>query len=148
MTAFTQPVGSFTSLTVTGLGTLANVTYVASADIDLTSGPLDVQIEVEATPNGSVTGNKQLVIFAQSSIDGTDYTTGPTSGTTTTDEPVLKYVGRLPLPSNSTQQRDTFHLLNVWPTMPKHARLVFKNDCGVALSAAAVQVALVTGLGT
>ena len=150
-TTFTQPVSSQTTLTVTGFSTLANGTYVASNDIDLTTlnsvnGPLDLQILVEATP-GSVSGNKQVVVFAQASKDGSTYTTGPTSGTTTTDEPVLHYVGALPLPTNSTLQRRWFSLAATFPTLPPHCRLIFKNDSGAALTTAVVTIATVTASG-
>jgi len=56
--------------------------------------PLDVIIEVDAATTNTPSGNKQLVVFVQESLDGTNYRSGPTSGTTTTDEPNLRLLGR------------------------------------------------------
>lgn len=146
MATIKQIVGSFNSLTVTGFATLASATYVASADINNTSNdPLDLMVEVEVTP-GTVSSNKQVLVFAQGSVDGSDFETGPTSGTTATDEPNLTFVGAIPCNTNSTLQRKIFTLAQAFGgVLPPHLRLVFKNETGAALSAAAVQYAEVNG---
>lgn len=144
MSTVKQVVGSFSAVTVTGLSTLASANYAQSADVNNTTNqPIDLMVMLEATP-GTVSGNKQAIVFAQAS-DGTDYQTGPTSGTTTTDEPVLTYIGTLPLPSNSTQQRKYFGVAAAFGgVLPPHLKFVIKNDCGVAFSAAALKVAEVS----
>lgn len=153
MSAITNVIGSRTPLTVTGLSTLANVTYVASDALDLhaiTSGskaPLDVIFELEVTP-GTVSGNKQAILFAIVSMDGTNYSTGPTSGTTTTDEPNLERLGSLPLATNATQQRRSFSLMRDLGFIPYSIKLVPFNDSGAAFSAAAVKYTIITGDAT
>ena len=90
MATISAIVGTRTSLTTTALNSLANSTYVSAGVIDLTAtDPLDVLVEVKATP-GTVSGNKQIVIFAKTSLNNTDFTSGPETGTTTTDEPNMR----------------------------------------------------------
>ena len=101
--------GPLTSLTVTGLSTLASATYVASNVKDNTTNqPLDVMVEVTVATTNTPAGNKQVVVFAQASYDNTNFQTGPTSGTTTTEEPVLTLLGVVPLPLASTTERKSF----------------------------------------
>jgi hypothetical protein len=141
MSTIKQVVGSFSSVTVTGLSTLASATYVQSNEVDNTTNqPLDLFVMLEATP-GTVSGNKQAVLFAQA-MDGTNYQTGPTSGTTTTDEPNLTYIGTLPLNTNTTQQRKFFSVANAFGgILPSKIKFVIKNDCGSAFTAAALKTA-------
>jgi hypothetical protein len=119
------------------LNSLANGTYVVLGTLTHSSSgktPLDCLVELSATP-GTVSGNKQLLLFAQKSLDGTNFETGPTSGTTTTDEPDLTYVGTLPLGSNATLQRKTFSLAAAYGgTLPFASKLIAKNDSGAALA--------------
>ncbi len=134
MTTSTQTLGALTAATFSGLNGLANVTYVASSAIDLGSSvPLDVTLFPEFTP-GTVSGNKQALVFVQVSGDGTDYTTGPTSGTTTTDQPNLIYIGAVPLGSNSTLQRKAFSLLAALGFCPRYFKIVVFNDSGASLA--------------
>ena len=142
MATITTSNGSRTSLGT--LGTLANGTYLKVGTLTFnTNKPLDVLIEVAATP-GTVSGNKQLVVFAQKSVDGTNYETGPTSGTTTTDEPNLTFVGTLPLGTNSTIQRKVFSLAAVFGSMPYSANIIVKNDSGAALASGTIYYSEIT----
>lgn len=147
MGAITTAWGSKTTLTTSALNSLASATYVNAGTIDLTTpDPLDVAVEVEATP-GAVSGNKQLVVFAKASFDGTDFSTGPETGTTATDEPNLYLLGVLPLNTNSTQQRKAFSVISALGFVPPHLEVVIKNDSGAALAASGhmVSYALLTG---
>ncbi|MBC2668770.1 hypothetical protein ACFOON_15110 [Novosphingobium piscinae] len=136
MGAVTSIVGTRTALTTTALNSLAAGAYVSAGVINHTDNdPLDVLLEVQATP-GTVSGNRQLVIFAQGSLDGTSFETGPTSGTTTTDEPNLRFIGVLPLTSNATLQMDLFSLAAAYGgVLPAQTRIVIKNESGAALAA-------------
>ena len=136
MATVKQVVGTRTTLTTSALNSLASATFVSAGTIThATNQPLDVLIEVTATP-GTVSGNKQLVVFAKASLDGTNYSTGPESGTTTTDEPDLFYVGSLPLNTSSTAQTKTFSLAAALGGMlPYASKIIIKNDSGAALAA-------------
>jgi len=142
MATVTQAAGTRTNLG--SLGTLANGTYLNVGTLTFnTNKPIDVEIEVSATP-GTVSGNKQLVVFAQQSLDGTNFETGPTSGTTTTDEPNLTLIGTLPLNTNSTLQRRVFKLAQAFGTLPYAAKIIVKNDSGAALGSGSVEYSEVT----
>lgn len=142
MATVTQSVGNRTNLG--SLGTLASATYLNVGTLTHnTNKPLDVLLEVSATP-GTVAGNKQLVVFAQKTLDGTNYETGPTSGTTTTDEPNLTFIGVLPLNTNSTLQRKTFSLAAAFGTLPYGCKIIVKNDSGAALASGSVEYSEVT----
>lgn len=136
MATVKQVVGARTALTTSALNSLASATFVSAGTITHdTNQPLDVLIEVTATP-GTVGGNKQLVVFAKASLDGTNYSTGPESGTATTDEPDLYYVGTVPLNTSSAVQTKTFSLTAALGGMlPYASKIIIKNDSGAALAA-------------
>lgn len=136
MATVKQVVGTRTALTTSALNSLASGTYVSAGSLTHnTNQPLDVLVEVTATP-GTVSGNKQLVVFAKVSLDGTNFTSGPESGTTTADEPDLFFVGTVPLNTNSTAQTKTFSLAAaLGGVLPYASKIIVKNDSGAALAA-------------
>lgn len=131
------------SSAVLALGTLASATYVCSSAIDLgASIPIDVTFEVECNPNGTPSGNKQLVLFAKFSLDNSNWGSGPESGTTATEEADLHYVGTCP--TNDTNDHRKFFSLSGLP-VTRYLKLVVKNDLGVALTSGNVYRADITG---
>ena len=142
MATFTQTQGSRSS-SVLSLGTLASATYVTSSAIDLgVSVPLDVTIEVECDPNGTPSGNKQLILFAKLSLDNSNFGSGPESGTTATEENDLHFIGVMPC--NDTNTHRKFFRLSGLP-ITRYLKLVVKNDMGVALTSGDVYRADITG---
>ena len=136
MATIKQIVGARTSLTATGLGTLASATYLASsAYVANTNQPLDVVVEADFTTTNIPAGNKQVVLFVQESLDGTNYRSGPISGTSTTDEPNLQFLGTVPMNSASVAQAGTFSVAQALGYVPHSFKVVVKNDLGVALTA-------------
>lgn len=134
-----QIVGTRTALTSTGFSTLASATYVtSSAYIAATNDPIDVIVEVECATTNTPSGNKQVVVFIKESLDGTNYRSGPESGTTTTDELNLRLLGVIPIGTASTTQRGTFSILSGLGFCPYSFKIVLKNDLGVALTSGAV----------
>lgn len=145
MTTHTLAQGSRSSSILT-LGTLAASTYITSSAIDLGAAiPLDVSIEVECDPNGTPSGNKQLLVFAKLSLDNTNWTSGPESGTTATEEADLHFVGTLPTNDTNTHRR-LFSLRGL--PIARYLKIVAKNDLGVALTSGAVYRASITGDST
>jgi len=136
MATVKQVVGSRTSLTTSALDSLASATFVSAGTITHnTNQPLDVLVEVTATP-GTVSGNKQLLVYAKASLDGSNQTTGPETGTAVTDEPNLYFVGALPLNTNSTTQTKVFSLAAAYGgLLPYASEIVVRNDSGAALNA-------------
>lgn len=130
------------SSTLLNAGTLAAGTYVGGSSFDLgASVPLFVTFEIEANANGTPSGNKQLMLFLQWSLDNTNFQTGPTSGTTTTEEPDLDFVGALPM--NDTNDHRKFFV--VYPKA-RYCKPVLKNDLGVALASGNVYRADLAGV--
>lgn len=145
MSTIKQQVNARTALTVTGLSTLAAATYAVSSAYNCnTNQPLDVIIEVSATTTNTSTGNKQLFVFIQESLDGTNFRSGPTSGTTTTDEPDLRPLGSVPMNSSSIPHMGTFSVAQALGYLPYAFKVVIKNDLGVALTAGTVYTSEIT----
>jgi hypothetical protein len=148
MAAITLVTGAIQALTTTALDALGNVTYVSAGILaHTTNDPLDVLLQVKVTP-GTISGNKQVVVFAQGSLDGTDFESGPTSGTTTVDEPNLTFIGTIPCNTNSVAQIGVFSLAPAFGgSLPAQTRIIIKNDSGAALAASGhyVKYAEVTG---
>lgn len=138
MATVKQIVGARTSLAFTGtsLSTLASATYVqnTTAYDCTTNQPIDVVVELDVATTNTPSGNKQVVVFIQESLDGTNYRSGPTSGTTTTREPNLKHLGTVPLTTASTTEIATFSIRAVLGYVPAKFFVVVKNDLGVALT--------------
>ncbi len=148
MATIKSAVQSITTITPGALPTLVSANYCISGIINhATNQPLDVLIDVAVTTTNTVSGNKQVVIFAKGSIDGTNFGSGPESGTSTADEPNLHYVGSVPVNTQSVSERKLFSLAAAFGgTLPVASKLVFKNDLGATLTAATVQVAEVWGV--
>lgn len=135
MTTTKQTLSTRTSLTSSSLSTLASATYCASSAYNCTTNqPQDVIVEVDVATTNTPAGNKQLVVFIQESLDGTNYRSGPTSGTSTTDEPNLQFLGTVPIASASTTEIGTFSIASVLGYCPAYFKVVTKNDLGVALT--------------
>lgn len=135
MPTITQTVGTRTSLTVTGLATLATATYAVSAGyVANTNKPLDVIVEVDVATTNTPAGNKQLVVFVKESLDGTNFRSGPETGTTVTDEPNLRFLGTIPMNTASVTQIGTFSVAQALGYCPHTFKIVVKNDLGVALT--------------
>lgn len=151
MATITLVTGARTSLTTTAMDSLANGTYVAAGTLNhTTNDPVDVLLEVKVTP-GTVSGNKQVVVFAKGSLDGTNFQSGPENGTTTTDEPNLKCLGTIPCGTNSTAQTGVFSLATAFGgVLPQQTKIIVKNDSGAALAASghSVYYSEVTGAST
>ena len=147
---FTRPVSTETALTIS-LDSLASATYVAATAVDLTSiNPEDVSIRVTAVTTGTApSGNKRCNVFIQTSPDGSTFSSGPTSGTTTTDEPDLFKIGDLPCNSASATHRKVFSVFAALGFIPRHFKLIVQNDLGTALSTGcSAAYSTVTGYGT
>jgi hypothetical protein len=140
MATVKQVVGTRTSLAFTGLSTLANATYVANTTAYncATNQPLDVILEVSVASTNVVAGNCQVIVFLQESLDGTNFRSGPTSGSTATNEGNLLWVGTLPVLASSTTATGTYSVLQALGYIPNSFKVIIKNDIGVALTSGTV----------
>ncbi len=134
-TTYNPAVQTRTSLTVAGLGTLASATYCVSSTYTLnTNKPADLFLEVNIATTNTPSGNKQVLVFAQVSLDGTNWTTGPTSSTSATEEPDLYYLGTMPITVASYTHTKVFALSQLFARPVHSVRFVIRNDLGVALT--------------
>jgi hypothetical protein len=135
-------VGTRTSLAYnsTDLSTLASATYVrnTTAYPCYTNQPVDVVVEVDVTTTNTPAGNKQVVVFLQESLDGSNFRSGPYSSTTTTREANLRLLGYVPLTTASTAEIGTFSVFAALGYIPYSFYVVVKNDLGVALTSGTV----------
>lgn len=142
MATVKQIVGTRTSLAFTGtaLSTLASATYVqnTTAYNCATNQPVDVIVEVDLATTNTPAGNKQALVFIQESLDGTNFRSGPTSGTATTEEVNLRLLGVLPMPVATTTEIGTYSVLAALGYVPNSFKIVIKNDLGVALTSGTV----------
>jgi len=138
----TKVVGTRTSLTTTGLSTLASATYVASNALVLNG--LNAAFELQAATTNTPAGNKQLLAWVICSLDGTNYTSGPTSGTTATREANLGQSIALPITTASTTETTQFDVESILGFIPYDVKIVLKNDLGVALTSGTINYSLVT----
>lgn len=141
--AITQVVGTRTSLAYnsTDLSTLASSTYVrnTTAYDCSANNPVDVIVEVDVATTNTPSGTSpQVVAFIQESLDGTNFRSGPTSGTTATRESNLKWLGTIPVTTASTTEIATFSVASVLGYVPKKFYVVIKNSVGVALTSGTV----------
>jgi hypothetical protein len=148
MATYNPSVGSRTALSfVTAIGSLASANYsvtTTALNHDTAKEP-DVLVELRVRVGSTPTGNKQAVLFAKGSLDGTNWTTGPESGSTTTDEPDLFFVGAVPINTAAADHTRIFSLAAAFGgRLPKQTKLIVKNDAGVAFTSGDLHYALVT----
>lgn len=146
MNVINPTLGTRTSLAITGFGSLANGNYVTSnAYVPNTNKPIDVIVEVEAATTNTPGGNKLLSVFLKETLDGTNYRSGPESGTTTTDERDLLPLGVVRMASSTTTHRATFSVAQALGYVPYGFKIVLKNDLNVTLTSGALYTSEVAG---
>ena len=135
MATVKQPVGARTALSFSALPTLTSGTYGISSTKDNTANaPVDLLVELAVTP-GTVAGNKQAVLYALASLDGTNFQTGANA----TDSAVMRWIGTLQLPSSSVTQRDFFPVaLQYGGNLPPFLKFVVLNDSGATFTAGTI----------
>lgn len=133
MAASKSVVQTRTSLTTTALNTLASGGFTLCGTLThATNDPLDVLLEVQVVV-GTTSGNKQAVVYAKGSLDGTNFESGIESGTATTTEGNLTYVGAVPCPEAGTHN-GIFSLADAFGSLPYASKVIVKNDSGAALT--------------
>lgn len=142
-TRSTVSYGTKTDFTPAGLATLAAATYITTAPKDTTvTQPDDLMVELVCAVGTAPTGLQQVTLFAQDSFDGGGtWQTGPTTGTTNTDEGTLTPIGVLPIrQASSTQRSRAFSVANAFGYVPPNIRFVIKNETGVALTVGSISI--------
>jgi hypothetical protein len=129
-----QALSVATSLTVTGLSSLASGAYATSNLIDNTGNLyLDYLVEVAVTV-GTVAGNQQCVIFAIDTLDQTNFSDA-------TQDANMRLLGTIQTPTNATLFRAAAMSVAAafGGTLPPQFKIVVKNDSGAAFTTGAAQ---------
>jgi hypothetical protein len=108
----------------------------------VTNGAADVMFEYSAQVAANPTGNKQIALFVQASLDGTTWPTIPGSATDTTHDTSMRALGSIPTNGGaaSSPERGVFSVAAAFGgVLPAYWRIIIKNDCGVALSSCAAR---------
>lgn len=121
------------------LGALTNGSFIASSSIDLGANiPMDVVLLVECTPSSAPSGNKQLIVYAQFSLDNSTFTADSSVG-----ENQLHYIASLPVNTSNTAHRKLFSMTGL--PVARYLKLVAKNDTGATLTSGNIYKADITG---
>jgi hypothetical protein len=109
---------------------LNNLAYSVSNAVDCsTNSPVDVIVEVRATQSAALvtSSNQQLVAFALGSIDASTFSGG---AITSADESAMRFLGTLPLKTQSQDTGNVFSIFSAFGFIPKSFKLVIKIDNG------------------
>lgn len=147
MSTVKSVVGTRSAVTVTGLSTLASATYIQSdAAVNCnTNQPLDVVVEVSVATTNAPASLKQVQVFIRESMDGTNYRSGPTSGTTATREANLRNIGTVAVTTTATTEVGLFSVAAALGYVPYDFYIVLKNETGVALTSGSVAKTEISG---
>ena len=123
-----------TSLTIT-INSLSSANYATSNAFQVsTNNGRDVIVEC-AFAVGTVSGNKQVIVYVIGSSDGSNYDIANSSSSDTTHDTMMAVLGVVNTPNNSETVRRRFSLAAAYGgTPPPYVKLVVKNDTGAALS--------------
>jgi hypothetical protein len=141
-----------------------NVAYAASASITLTAPATGTARECTAVDNttnkyddalvrvnftaGTVSGNKQVVIYAYGSEDGTNYesvVTGTDANITLRSPESLPVMKVIPVPTSSVGYKVTFNVAQCYGgVLPRKWGLVFLDDTAGGVSSLAVSYTGIT----
>jgi hypothetical protein len=123
------------------LASLGADTYAVGGAVDCQADdPIDVLIDILITAGSTTSGDKCVLVFAKVSSDGTNYTSGPESGSTPTDEPNLYLIGVLPTATASGAYRGVFSMFQALGFIPTDFKIVVRNRTGATLAASSHSV--------
>lgn len=107
----------------------------------------DVLFEYIASVAGNSTGNKQIVLFIQGSLDGTSWNALPGSSSDTTHDTSMRILGVIQTNGGASSEVDRvpFSVAAAFGGMPPpYWRVIVKNDCGVTLSSCSARTVDIT----
>lgn len=128
--------GTATPLTSNANGLTAGG-YASLGVIDFGAAPPhECFVEITATASGTPGGNKQVIVYARSSLDGTNWSDAPSA---TALRNAMR-VGALNLPDTNARRSVAFPLSQLFGgALPPKAEIYVCNDTGVTLTACAGQ---------
>jgi len=117
------------STLATALASLGSGSTATGAAFNVTTNdPLDVLYEITIDP-GATTGNRQAIVYAISSLDGTNYSDSTNLTTNTA------HVGTINLPDTSIVRSRAFSIAAAFGgTLPNYFKVLVYNDSGVSFN--------------
>jgi len=111
----------------------SNASYTDIGTIDFsTANVMDCFVEVTATAGSTPSGNQQVVLYARSSVDGTNFSDSGSSATIGN----LRFVGTLSLTNTSAHRSPALALAAAFGgNLPPKVTLTAYNDAGVSMAA-------------
>lgn len=113
-----------------GLNSAAAAAYINLGEVDNSSAKLlDYLVEVAVTPSAAPSGNAQIVIFAQDSVDGTNYSDS-------SQDANMALLGTIQMSAAQAYRSRAMSVAAAFGgVMPEYVRIIAKIDDGVALAA-------------
>lgn len=136
MATVKEQFGATTALTIT-LNNLTTATgFAISNQVDNTTDLfLDVLIEI-LIADVVEAGNKQILVYAIDSVDGTNWSFGNTAADALANPGALAFVGALPLNGTGPWRSRAMSLAAAFGgNVPPYWKLAVMNDAGVTLAA-------------
>lgn len=138
--------GTSTSITITASSLAANAARSSAAITAGTANIANIPVTINITTTATTTTvNRQAVIYAYCSEDGTNYTgaSGTLDDVDGTDKALtglasptsLRFLGTVPLVIASQTIRRTFDIVQAFGFVPKKWGIVIHNDAGTPLGA-------------
>lgn len=139
MTTFSTNYGTVNAYAVAASLSAGNYDLTGTVYNNTTNKPADVLFEYAASVAANSSGNKQIVLYIQGSMDGTTWNALPTSVTDTTHDTSMRPIGTIPTNGGASAEvartPAPFSIAAAFGgVMPAYWRVIPKNDCGVALT--------------
>lgn len=108
--------------------------------------PLDAILELTVNATAITPGgDKQVIVYAIASFDGTIWQSGPVSGVDDTRAEQLTRLGALLIPTSAVHTMQ-FPIGQIFGWLPPYIKFIFKNACGVTIPiGTSVSIAEITG---
>jgi hypothetical protein len=112
---------------------LANGNFASLGAIDFGAAPPhECFVEVSVQASAATSGNRQVVVWVRSSVDGTNFSVAPSSA----DSVNARLVGVVSLPDTTARRSIAIPLSPLFGgALPPEVEVYVQNDCGVALAA-------------
>ena len=133
MATVTQTLDAKVALTFPGTqpSALPSAGYTTSDAVSVLPTASDVIIEVSTSCSALGTGNKQLVVFALASLDGTTFTgTSAADASLLADESALRFLGSVPVTAINNVYVNEFSLVGAFGFVPAAFKVILKQDFG------------------
>lgn len=140
-----QIVGTRQILTTSPFGLMGSGVYKALTNVyePHINHPLDaiLEVTVDASSMSAPAGDKQIIVYAKASFDGSIWQSGPESGTDDTEAEQLTRLGSLLVPTQTVHTAQ-FPIGQIFGWLPPYIKIILKNSCGVSVPSGTVSISV------